>query len=125
MAKQSITKKERPSASQPQLPNSLGSHVIRTKAKRASEIFFITNPSQSVRKCGIQSHLDSPKLKISKAEKLESDQFGMVDLKLDDKFFSYLFSTELFTFSDQKLKDGSQKHEGQYRLSYYEFMPNS
>lgn len=41
-----------------------------------------------------------------KTEKLESDQFGMVDLKLDDRFFSDLFSTELFTFSDQKLKDG-------------------
>ncbi|XP_073118564.1 transcription factor MYB1-like [Henckelia pumila] len=108
MAKQSTMKKENPSASHTQLPISVGSHVIRTKAKRASEVFFITNPSQSVENFESTPAFGQSQVENHdhKAEKLESDQFGMVDFKLDDKFFSDLFSTELFTFSDQKLDEG-------------------
>ncbi|XP_073036780.1 transcription factor MYB1-like isoform X1 [Primulina eburnea] len=108
MAKQSTTKKENPTASQPQLPNSLGSHVIRTKAKRASEVFIIKNPSQSIENVESTPAFEQSQIENHnhKAEKLESEQFGMMDFKLDDKFFSDLFSTELFIFSDQKLDDG-------------------
>ncbi|XP_073299800.1 transcription factor MYB1-like [Primulina huaijiensis] len=106
LAKQSTTKKENPSASQPQLPNSVVSHVIRTKAKRTSEAFVITNPSQNVENVESTPAFGQSQVENHKAAKLESDQFGMVDFKLDDKFFSDLFSSELFTFSDQKLDNG-------------------
>lgn len=73
MAKQSTTKKERQSASQPQLPNSVGSHVIRTKVKRAYEIFMITNPFQSVENDEFTGAFEQSQVENRKAEKLESD----------------------------------------------------